>query len=1559
MTNTTRTILILAANPIDTARLRLDAEERAIDDGLRRATHRDQFRLVSKHAVRPADVQRALLAHSPQIVHFCGHGEGNAGIYLENEQGQATLVTGNALSELFALFEDVACVVLNACYSEAQATAVAQYVPYVVGMSDEISDDAAMRFAVAFYDAIGAGRSYHFAFRLGCNAINLAGLAEAQIPTFLAKESTAQTEETLFISFVQDDQAWVEGFLVDALDTVGILTIPQPLPPPIQVEGDPFADAFPKTAQLLLVLSPNYPLTSVLPYLRRRFGAAVDKWPVRFLVVMATPIPADVAGLPVLDATDAAKWRPVVDKLARDLAHIPIQAATQLICPYPGMRAFDELKSHHFYGRNAEIELLRSHLRLNPFIAVIGPSGSGKSSLVMAGLLPALRQPSTFFGPGTWLIKSMRPGTYPLTTLTETLQGLVDTNNWQPPTRVGAATLDRILLVVDQFEESFTFAEPTQVRPFQDALLKLIDAPRCYVVITVRADFYVDLMNSPLWSQVSKRRLEVLPLKADGLREAIVKPAANSGVYIEEALVAQLLDDANEEPGVLPFVQETMVLLWEKLDRRFLAATAYKQLSDGTQSSGSGLYLAMTQRANSTLNSLSSQQEIIARRILLRLIQFGEGRADTRRQQPVSNLLAHQEEQPLFTQTLRKLTDERLLTLNAEEARSAETGEPKVDIAHEALLNGWPQLRTWINERRAAEQTRRRLEEKAAEWARLGKGEGGLLADIALAEAETWLQSPDAQELGTSQELVALAAASRKRLDTLANEERRTRRLRLILVSAIGLLIIALLAGGLWVQRQNTAQQQQIAENERQAAEEANQLRLDAEGARNAAQQSADEARQAQDLAETRLRESARQSNINRAQTIRVQSQLALARNAECSLALALNAYDLATTISDFHPYSFQDSVRTALQATHTEQVLPALTGLDAVAWSYDERTLAAGGLEGGTQLWETTEEGFQAVARIPDPSGVVSLAFSPDDSLLAIGGREIVLWNRTKGEAAGTLRGHSQDVRVLAWHPKGRWLASGSDYGTVIIWDTQKQMAVQTLTAHQQNNGVDNIEGLAWNPDGTWLASAGFDNTIRIWDALGLANDTPDKNTLKLKATWRVNNQAQPIRLAWSPDGTRLAASYSAGTIQVWNIDSKADFTDNQKPEQLLEAHTGGVWGLVWSPDGSRLVSSAEDQTIRIWEGQPLKLLATLSGHTDSVAGGVAWKAEGTALVSASSDQSLRVWRLTPGGVEFQQIDGFLLDANWRPDPEQKIVALSIEPLNEKIIRLWDVENNTLRNITTTHESTILRVAWSPDGKQLATASADTEVHVYDAQSGKQLHRLTGHTSPIFDVVWSPNGRQLAAAGRSDFSIRLWKLSDETSERFSSSNGLFSVTWHSDGTHLAAGAADNLVNVWDVTTGQRYDWMGHNAIVLSVAWHPNGQWLASGGQDGRIIIWDTAESDWITGHIWKQGFDLGEQIWDLAWHGNLLVAAGANGSVKVWDVVTGENIASYSGHDGAVRAVNWSTDGRYLITVGTTDGKALVHYANFADDLLPIARQQLENGSRAEDRARCLAESE
>ena len=187
-------ILILAANPKTTSRLRLDEELRDIDDGLRRAQHRDRFTLAQRLAVRPRDIQRAMLDEMPQIVHFSGHGEGEEGLVFEDDSGQAQLVSGEALAQLFALFADpqefpnpIHCVVLNGCYSQVQAEAIAEHVTYVIGMRRAIGDRAAIEFAVGFYDALGAGRSVEFAFNMGCAAIGLAGKSESAIPILLKR----------------------------------------------------------------------------------------------------------------------------------------------------------------------------------------------------------------------------------------------------------------------------------------------------------------------------------------------------------------------------------------------------------------------------------------------------------------------------------------------------------------------------------------------------------------------------------------------------------------------------------------------------------------------------------------------------------------------------------------------------------------------------------------------------------------------------------------------------------------------------------------------------------------------------------------------------------------------------------------------------------------------------------------------------------------------------------------------------------------------------------------------------------------------------------------------------------------------------------------------------------------------------------------------------------------------------------------------------------------------------------------------------------------------------
>ncbi|NJM71321.1 MAG: TIR domain-containing protein [Scytonema sp. RU_4_4] len=187
-------VLILAANPKGTSPLRLDEELRDIAEGLRRAQKRDEFSLEQKLAVRPRDIQRALLDYNPNIIHFSGHGSGEEGLVFEDESGQSKLVSGAALAGLFELFaEQIECVLLNSCYSEVQAKAIAQHINYVVGMSRAIGDKAAIEFAVGFYDALGAGRPIDFAYKLGCGAIRMAGIEEHLTPVLLKKTEVADT----------------------------------------------------------------------------------------------------------------------------------------------------------------------------------------------------------------------------------------------------------------------------------------------------------------------------------------------------------------------------------------------------------------------------------------------------------------------------------------------------------------------------------------------------------------------------------------------------------------------------------------------------------------------------------------------------------------------------------------------------------------------------------------------------------------------------------------------------------------------------------------------------------------------------------------------------------------------------------------------------------------------------------------------------------------------------------------------------------------------------------------------------------------------------------------------------------------------------------------------------------------------------------------------------------------------------------------------------------------------------------------------------------------------
>jgi CHAT domain len=477
-----------------------------------------------------------------------------------------------------------------------------------------------------------------------------------------------------------------------------------------------------------------------------------------------------------------------------DASQIILAATTPLFrvalpCPYPGMRPYAADDADHFHGRDTEIGDLLGRLRAGEReIYVIGPSGSGKSSLVRAGILPRLARGTAGLGP--FLVRSMRPSERPAMRLDGLLEVVCgEETNRAPMDAIalllaGRASGTSVLIVIDQLEELFTLAGASERERFVETLRALRDEPRCVVVFTMRADFFGAFMESPLWTDRRGRisRIEVGPLRSAVLCEAIVRPARDLGVHVEPELVERLLADAGSEPGVLPLLQETLVHLWDQRQGQTLTLADYQVLGDHERS---GLAVALSRRADATLRALTHAQEAIARRIFLRLVSFGEGRPDTRRQQPRSKLGAAEEDVAGFEHVLQQMITDRLLATDGDD----EDQDARVDLAHEVMITAWPMLGDWVRSRREDEQHRRVLEAKAAEWARSGRGQSRLLDADELREVRNWLSEEKARDLGVTEEMQSLLTHSEAALAAqIAEAENRRLRLRRWVMTALVVL---------------------------------------------------------------------------------------------------------------------------------------------------------------------------------------------------------------------------------------------------------------------------------------------------------------------------------------------------------------------------------------------------------------------------------------------------------------------------------------------------------------------------------------------------------------------------------------------------------------------------------------------------------------------------------------------------------------------------------------------------------------------------------------------------
>jgi WD40 repeat protein len=1069
--------------------------------------------------------------------------------------------------------------------------------------------------------------------------------------------------------------------------------------------------------------------------------------------------------------------------------------------PYPGLEPFTAEDAPVFFGREAETRELVD--RLSPvigqaahrFVAVVGPSGSGKSSLVQAGLLPALAGQRR-----RWLlVPAFVPEDRPVANLAGALAAMAPgpAAPGDPAERLAGgapalvAWLDELrlasggrsapaLLFLDQAEELLTATPPGRRHAFLRLLRDAIAIDRrLWVVATIRSEFMDDLLTAG-FSDLLHQPVVVGSPSRSALFEIIERPAGQIGLRFAPGLVGRMVDDTGGGDA-LPMLAYTLEALYRRAG------------PGGMVTERDYLELGGVEGA------LSDQADRIAAAV----------RAGHRRDAVIPTLLRFvslDESGPVRRRVLRSLldADERRVVDAFVAARlltsDVERGDAVVRVAHEALFRRWPPLRQAVEA--GAETLRRRaqLERWAVDWVRSGRRDSYLLTGerLELAQQAAHALGP---AIGEQPAVVEFLEHSR-RLDRAAMQrlaravadralghlERDPELATLLALAAVeecavtpetwetllavtlhpGIRVLRGHADGLWSVAWSPAGDRLLTGSEDWTARvwdawlgvELTVLGGHEDGLLDVAWSP----------------DGARVATIARDRTLRV--------------------WDAAGG----------DPLQTILHEAR----------LRTVAWSPDGSLIACGAEDGAVELWDVAAGAVRMVLRGHD-NWVRALAWSPDGATLATGSddRVVRVWEVGGGALRESLHGHAGGIRALAWAPGGDRLATASVDGTARIWGPVAG-EVLVLRGHDEV-----VRGLAWEPGRGRIVTCADDRTVRLWDA--------DRGTCL--AVLRGHDGA--VRdVGFQARGGLLATASEDRTARLWAADRGADLA-------VLRGHEGTVHAVAWSPEGRRLATASRDQTIRVWDAESGVELLALHGHEANIRS-VAWSPDGRLLASSSVDRTARVWDLEAARqvLVLHGHEDAVRGVAWSPEGRRLVTASE-----DRTARVWDAGSGRELLAVRGHRDMVRAAAWSPEGRRIATGTRDRVGYVWDAERGTLIAELCGHEGTLRGLAWSPEGRRVAT-GSDDGTVRVWDA--ERGTELATLDGhrdwVRCVSWCADGSLLATGSADGTVRTWDPERGVEVAMIGvHGELVEGVAWSPEGRRVATASRDRTARIWDAA----------------------------------------------------------------------------------------------------------------------
>jgi WD40 repeat protein/TPR repeat protein len=1193
--------------------------------------------------------------------------------------------------------------------------------------------------------------------------------------------------------------------------------------------------------------------------------------------------------------------------------------------PFRGLEAYEFQHAPIFFGREEAIGAALLRLVTNardgrPFLLVLGASGSGKSSLVKAGVLPRLLVPQrvsgvaflrrVVFRPGDSrmqedlfdaLARCLTQGDGESTGLPELRGSSMQMADLARHLRESSANPDlpfamvldrlaetarkrgqmlqyeqpRLILELDQLEELFTSerVQAEERKRFVQLLAALVHSRLVWVIATMRADFWHRAAETPELLHLADGggRLDVSPPVSSELSQMIRGPAEAAAIQFEinsatgiplNDLIAQ---EAAGEPGTLPLLS----YLLGQLYRKDIQETAGDTLTYGSYAVLGGLRGAIATRADAVVAAQASDVRAALRQVLFALVQISAAEGSVERAVARRAPISHFPEGTPKRRLIDALLDPsaRLVIADAPEGKAG-----SVRLAHEALISEWQTARNYVASNAEALRSRRMLEERCARWLSIVSQRAAATRLEPRSSRITALSSYFGQEHGL---LTDVDLTDAKRLLRDYREE-----LSPELVS--------------YIQRSIGQERRRHRRSVRAAAAIAAGMSVLAAGAGY----------------EARLA-SAREQLTREAQR-RSLTQTAAARLKESDLAGSTGIILEVLRAGRDEPQYPADAVNVfqELRAADAQVVAVMVSGhtrtVESAVFSVDGRRIAAA-VDDTVCIWQA-EGGPPLLVLRGHTDKVESVSLSPDGRRVVSASRDKTarIWDADSGQPLLVLTGHADSVMSARYSPDGRHVVTGSADKSVRVWNAMSGQQLLKLDGH-----TEAVRSAAFSPNGGRIVSASEDRTARTWDA---------KNGRQLLVLSGHTDQVQSA--AYSPDGRLIVTASLDNSARVWDAEDGVQLL-------ILSGHSEALHSAAFSADGDRIVTASDDKTARVWDAQSGQQLLVLSGPSDLVVS-AAFSPDARHIVAASLDRTVRVWDVA--GRQLVVLRGhakLVTSAAFSPDGK-RIVTGSFD----KTARVWDARNGQQLLVLEGHTQSVRGVALSPDGRHILTASRDRTARVWDATSGQQILVLNGHSGTVTSAAYSPNGRRIVTASQ-DRTARVWDA--DTGRQLLVLSGhtdvVESAAFSPDGRYIVTASLDRTARIWNAESGEQLVLLnGHSEVVVGAAFSPDGQRVITASFDKTARIWDARS---------------GRQLLELNGHSNrvdgvafspdgLRVAtASDDNTARIWDAQTGQQLVVLSGHTDVVERAVFSPDGRHILTA-SDDKTARIWEA----DTLPLQVQ-------------------